>query len=41
MRRPISYRPWRLPAPDDLQTELTVELFDDLGTYKPDPAECL
>lgn len=38
---PFANSPWLLPAPDDLQTELTVELFDDLATYKPDPAECL
>ena len=38
---PLATIPWLLPAPDDLQTELTVELFDDLATYKPDPAECL
>lgn len=28
-------------APADLDTELTVELVDDVATYQPDPAECL
>jgi hypothetical protein len=30
-----------MPAPDDLETELTVELIDDLASYQPDPSECL
>ena len=25
----------------DLQTQFTVELVDDLASYRPDPAECL
>jgi hypothetical protein len=28
-------------APADLETELTVELIDDLYNDKPDPSECL
>jgi len=33
--------PWLQLAPADLQTELTVELVDNLESYQPDPAECL
>jgi hypothetical protein len=29
------------PAPDALNTELTVELMDDLESWTPDPSECL
>jgi hypothetical protein len=32
---------WLQLAPDDLQTQLTVELIDDLPSWKPDPSECL
>jgi hypothetical protein len=33
--------PWLQAAPDDLATELTVELFDDPAGWRPDPADCL
>lgn len=33
--------PFIQPAPANLETELTVELLDDVGAWKPDPAECL
>ena len=33
--------PWLQLAPDDLNTQLTVELFEDGAMYKPDPADCL
>jgi hypothetical protein len=33
--------PWLSLAPDDLDTELTVELFDAQSPYQPDPAECI
>jgi hypothetical protein len=39
-----SYDPtvsWLQPAPQDLQTQFTVELLDDLASYQPAPAECL
>jgi hypothetical protein len=29
------------PAPDGLDTELTVEVMDDLQSWQPDPSECL
>ncbi|HSR95576.1 MAG TPA: hypothetical protein VLM79_00845 [Kofleriaceae bacterium] len=29
------------PAPDGLDTELTVELMDDIQSWQPDPSECL
>jgi hypothetical protein len=37
----IANWPWLRPAPDDLQTELTVELIDDIANYRFDPADCL
>ena len=33
--------PWLSFAPDDLDTALTVELFDAQQPYQPDPAECI
>jgi len=33
--------PWLRPAPDDLQTELTVELIDDIASYQYPAADCL
>jgi hypothetical protein len=33
--------PWLRPAPDDLQTQLTVELIDDIANYQYPPADCL
>ena len=33
--------PWLSFAPDDLDTELTVEMFDPQQPYQPDPAECI
>jgi hypothetical protein len=33
--------PWLQRAPDDLNTELTVELMDDPASWKPDPSECI
>jgi hypothetical protein len=36
-----SYWPWLRLAPDDLQTELTVELIDDIESYQYPPADCL
>jgi hypothetical protein len=33
--------PSLMPAAADLETELTVELMDDLPSWKPDPSECL
>jgi hypothetical protein len=33
--------PSLMPAADDLETELTVDLLDDLQSWKPDPSECL
>jgi len=33
--------PWIEPSPANLDTELTVELMDDIPNWKPDPSECL
>lgn len=33
--------PWLRLSPDDLQTDLTVELIDDLASYQYSPADCL
>jgi hypothetical protein len=33
--------PWIEPSPANLDTELTVELMDDIPSWKPDPSECL
>jgi hypothetical protein len=34
-------QPWLERAANDLDTEITVELIDDLAAWKPDPSECL
>jgi hypothetical protein len=33
--------PSLMPTATDLETDLTVELMDDLESWKPDPSECL